>query len=146
LVKEYGLSSRVTFTGRVTTEELVRLYNQAEVVVSPSLYEGFGLPAAEAMACGAPVLATTGGAFPEIIDHDENGWLVPPGDATALADAIRLLMDDWALRERLGARGRQHILENFNWRKAAEQTLAVYEEVIEQSSTSTPHRPSLKQD
>jgi glycosyltransferase involved in cell wall biosynthesis len=146
LVKEYGLSSRVTFTGRVTTEELVRLYNQAEVVVSPSLYEGFGLPAAEAMACGAPVLATTGGAFPEIIDHDESGWLVPPGDATALADAIRLLMDDWALRERLGAHGRQHILENFNWRKAAEQTLAVYEEVIEQSSTSTPHRPSLKQD
>ena len=130
LVQEYGLSSRVHFTGRLPTGQLVRLYNQATIVVSPSLYEGFGLPAAEAMACGAPVIATTGGAFPEIIDHDETGWLVPPGDSHALAGAIRLLMDDWALRERLGARARQAILERFNWRKAAEETLAVYEELL----------------
>ncbi len=135
LVKEFGLSSRVVFTGRLPTEQLVRLYNQAEVVVSPSLYEGFGLPAAEAMSCGAPVIATTGGAFPEIIDHDQNGWLVPPGDSQALAAAIRLLMDDWTLRERLGAHGRQHVLDKFNWRKAAEETLAVYEEVLDRPAT-----------
>ena len=130
LVREYGLSSRVHFAGRVSTEQLVRLYNQATLVVSPSLYEGFGLPVAEAMACGAPVIATTGGAFPEIVDHQETGWLVPPGDSHALADAIRLLMDNPGLRERLGSAGRSRIVERFSWRKAAEQTLAVYEEMV----------------
>jgi glycosyltransferase involved in cell wall biosynthesis len=125
-------SSRVHSPAGRPTEQLVRLYNQATIVVSPSVYEGFGLPAAEAMSCGSPIIATTGGAFPEIIDHDETGWLVPPGDSRALADAIRLLMDDWALRERLGARGRQAVLERFSWRKAAEETLAVYAELIGQ--------------
>jgi glycosyltransferase involved in cell wall biosynthesis len=134
LVQEYGLTPRVHFAGRISTEELVKWYNQATLVVSPSLYEGFGLPAAEAMACGAPVIATTGGAFPEVVDHQETGWLVPPGDSRALADAIRLLMDNPGLRERLGSAGRQSIVERFSWRKAAEETLAVYEEVL--------HRPA----
>ena len=135
LVQEYGLSSRVHFLGHVSTEQLVRLYNQATLTVSPSLYEGFGLPAAEAMACQTAVIATTGGAFPEVIDHGETGWLVPPGDGGALADAIRLLMDDAGLRQRLGEAGRQSILERFSWRKAAEETLAVYEEVAGRSRT-----------
>ncbi len=130
LVQEYGMWSRVRFTGRLSTEQLVRLYNQATLVVSPSLYEGFGLPAAEAMACGTPVIATTGGAFPEVIDHGKTGWLVPPADSAALADAIRLLMDGAGLRERLGRAGRESILERFSWRKAAEETLGVYEEVL----------------
>ncbi len=130
LVGQYGLSSRVHFTGHLSTEELVRLYNQATLVVSPSLYEGFGLPAAEAMACETPVIATTGGAFPEGLDHGETGWLVPPGDSQALANAVRLLMEDAGLRERLGTAGRQSILKRFSWRKAAEETLAVYEEVL----------------
>ena len=130
LVQQYGLSSRVHFTGRVTTEELVKLYNQAMIVVSPSLYEGFGLPAAEGMSCGAPVIATTGGAFPEVIDHDKTGWLVEPGNAQALADAICKLSDDKALRDRLGAAGRESVLKRFNWRKAAEETLAVYERLL----------------
>ena len=137
MVQEYGLSSRVHYIGRIPTEQLVRLYNQATLTISPSLYEGFGLPAAEAMACQTTVIATTGGAFPEIIDHGETGWLVPPGDAGALADAIRLLMDDAGLRQRLGEAGRKSILERFSWRKAAEETLAVYEEVAGQSRTAT---------
>jgi len=136
LVKEYGLSSRVHFTGRLTNDELVKIYNQATLVVSPSLYEGFGLPAAEGMSCGSPVIATTGGAFPEIIDHGETGWLVPPGDAQALADGIRKLMDDEALRARLGAAGRASILARFSWRKAAEETLAVYEKMLGRPSAS----------
>ena len=135
LVQEYGLWSRVHFTGRVSTEQLVRLYNQATLVVSPSLYEGFGLPAAEAMACETPVIATTGGAFPEVIDHEKTGWLVRPGDADALADGIRLLMDDEELRGRLARAGRQSILERFSWRKAAEETVAVYEELVGGKST-----------
>ncbi|HXF50058.1 MAG TPA: glycosyltransferase family 4 protein [Dehalococcoidia bacterium] len=128
MVRRLGLSSRVDFAGRVSTERLVELYNEAELVVSPSLYEGFGLPAAEAMACGKPIVATTGGAFPEIIEHGVTGWMVPPGDARALADAIRLMLDSPDLRERLGAAGRRAIVERFSWRTAAEQTLAVYDE------------------
>lgn len=139
LVQEYGLWSRVQFTGRLPTDQLVRLYNQATLVVSPSLYEGFGLPAAEAMACETPVIATTGGAFPEVIDHGETGWLVPPGDSRALADAIRLLMGDAELRERLGRAGRQSILERFSWRKAAQETLAVYEELLGRPQAAPQH-------
>jgi glycosyltransferase involved in cell wall biosynthesis len=75
-----GLSERVTFTGRITTEELVKHYCQAEVVVVPSLFEGFGLPAVEAMACGAPVVATTMGALPEVVGNDGAGVLIPPGE------------------------------------------------------------------
>ena len=135
LVNEYGLSSRVHFTNHLSTEDLVKLYNQATLLVSPSLYEGFGLPAAEAMSCGTPVIATTGGAFPEVIDHEKTGWLVPPGDSRALADAIRMLMDDESLRDRLGAAGRRSILERFSWRKAAEETLAVYEEMLDRPAT-----------
>ncbi len=138
LVKEYGLSSRVHFTGRVSTEKLVQLYNKAEIVISPSLYEGFGLPAAEAMACEAPLIATTGGAFPEIIDHGKTGWLVPPGDSRAIADAIRLFAENDDLRERLRIAARQSILERFSWRKAAEETLAVYEEVQRSRSSQPP--------
>jgi len=90
------------------------------------------------MSCGTPVIATTGGAFPEIIDHDETGWLVPPGDARAIAGAIRMMMDDPALRERLGLAGRAAILQRFNWRKAAEETLAVYEEVLGRRDAASP--------
>jgi glycosyltransferase involved in cell wall biosynthesis len=129
LVREYGLQARVTFAGRVPTEELVRLYNRAELVVSPSLYEGFGLPAAEAMSCGRPVIATTAPAFPEVIDHSETGWLVPPADAAALAKAIRMLHGSPRLRRKLGENGCRAIRERFDWRRAAQQTLAVYEEV-----------------
>jgi glycosyltransferase involved in cell wall biosynthesis len=129
-VRQYGLSTHVHFLGHVDQERLTRLYNQAQVVVSPSLYEGFGLPAAEAMSCGAPVIATTAGAFPEIIDHNETGWLVPPGDSRSLATAIDLLMDDEALRARLGRAAREAIVERLNWRKAAQETEALYYEVL----------------
>jgi glycosyltransferase involved in cell wall biosynthesis len=130
LVNEFGLNSIVDFTGRISTDDLVRHYNEARLFVTSSVHEGFGLPLAEAMACGAPVLGTEIGAYREIVRHGESGWLVPPRDPRALADAIRMLWNDAALRERLSAGGRQRVLETFNWRKAAEETLAVYEEVI----------------
>jgi glycosyltransferase involved in cell wall biosynthesis len=82
------------------------------------------------MACGAPVLGTQIGSYEEIVRHGESGWLVPPRDARSLADAIKMLWNDAALRERLSQGGRKRVLETFNWRKAAEETLAVYEEVI----------------
>ena len=130
LVQRYGLSARVHFTGRVTTPELVRHYNRAEMSVCPSLYEGFGLPAGEAMACGLPVAATTGGALPEVVEDGVTGILVPPGDAPALAEAMRTLMGDADLRRRMGQAGRERVLEKFSWRKAALATEAVYREVF----------------
>ena len=76
------------------------------------------------------MVATTAGAFPETIVDGETGVLVRPGDAAALADAIRMMWNDDGLRARLAAGGRQRIVEKFNWRKAAEETLAVYEELV----------------
>ena len=128
LVKKWGLQSRVTFTGRVSTEELARLYNRTEILVSPSMYEGFGLPAAEAMACGVPVVATTAGAFPEVIADGETGWLVTPGDARALAGAIKRLMADPEQRAKMGAAARRRMQERFTWRETARKTVALYEE------------------
>ena len=129
LARELGIEDRVTITGRVDREQLVRLYSETQLLVSPSLYEGFGLPAAEAMACGTPVLATTAGAFPEVIEDGVSGLLVPPGNAQALADAIEGLMDDSGLRTRLGQAGRRRIVDHFSWRETATRTLALYEEV-----------------
>jgi len=133
LLRRYGLSTRVRFTGRVTTPELVRHYCRAQMSACPSLYEGFGLPAAEAMACGLPVVATTGGALPEVVEDGVTGILVPPADAHALAEAMDTFMRDAQLRRRMGQAGRQRILEKFNWRKAALQTEAVYQQVCEPS-------------
>jgi glycosyltransferase involved in cell wall biosynthesis len=133
LLRRYGLSTRVRFTGRVTTPQLVRHYCRAQMSVCPSLYEGFGLPAAEAMACGLPVVTTTGGALPEVVEDGVTGILVPPADARALAEAMDNLMKDANLRQRMGQAGRQRILEKFNWRKAALQTEAVYQRLCEPS-------------
>jgi glycosyltransferase involved in cell wall biosynthesis len=130
LIQHYGLDARVTITGRISDAELVRLYNAATFSVTSSLYEGFGLPAAQSLACGTPTIATTGGALPEIIDHGVSGWLVPPGDSEALAAAMRRFLKDAALRERLGQQGVRSVRERFSWRKAAEQVVAVYEEAI----------------
>ena len=110
--------------------ELVQHYNRAEMLACPSLYEGFGLPAGEAMACGLPVAATTGGALPEVVEDGVTGILVPPGDAPALAEAIQTLMGDADLRRRMGQAGRERVLEKFSWPRAALETEAVYREVL----------------
>ena len=130
LSRELGIEDRVTLTGRLSREELVRRYNQAQVFVSPSLYEGFGLPVAEAMACGVSVVATTAGALPEIVEEEVSGLLVPPANARALAGAIERLLADADLRQRLGQAGRRRIVGHFSWRETALRTQALYEEVL----------------
>jgi glycosyltransferase involved in cell wall biosynthesis len=142
MIAEMGIGDRVTFLGRLTVDELARLYNEHEVLVSPSLYEGFGLPAAEAMACGLPVIATTAGAFPEVIADGESGILVPPADANALADAIEALLGDAARRRAMGAAGCQRIEEKFSWRVCAERTVLVYEDVLRGAAPATSPRPT----
>lgn len=130
LCKELGLEGRVTFTGSLPTAELVRQYNLASVAVVPSVYEGFGFPAAEAMACGTPVVATTGGALPEVVAHRETGLLVPPMNPQALGEAIRTLLEDPGLRERFGRGGRARVERMFTWEQAAREHLKFFQEVI----------------
>jgi glycosyltransferase involved in cell wall biosynthesis len=95
--------------------------------VVPSLYEGFSLPAIEAMSCGVPLVATTGGALPEVVGNDnETALVVPPGNSEALAARIRTALDDPELRARIGAAGRQRVLERWTWRHTAEGTIEQY--------------------
>jgi MMP alpha-(1->4)-mannosyltransferase len=137
LIDRLGLGGAVTFENGVTTERIVELYAEAGLAAVPSLYEGFSLPAVEAMACGVPIVATTGGALPEVIGRDgETGLLVPPGDASALATAILRALDDTDLRARLGAAGRARVLERFTWRITALGTVEHYRAVLaEQAET-----------
>ncbi|MCK9894384.1 glycosyltransferase family 4 protein [Frankia sp. AgB32] len=141
-VGELGLADAVTFRSNVPEQELVELLRSAEVAVVPSLYEGFSLPAVEEMACGLPLVATTAGALPEVAGEDgEAALLVPPGDPVALARAIRTLLDDPALRARMGAAGRRRVEERFSWRAASAATAAWYAERIAAvgGTPSTPH-------
>ena len=131
-VERLGLEDAVRFVHGVPDDEIVRLYAEAEVAVVPSLYEGFSLPAVEAMACGVPLVATTGGALPEVVGRDgETGLLVPPGDVGALASAVLRALDDPSLRARIGAAGRQRVLERFTWRATALGTVEQYRQVLE---------------
>jgi len=128
LVERLDLDGTVRFTGRLTAEELAQHYSAAQIAIVPSLYEGFGLPAAEAMACGTPVIASTGGALPEVVG--DAGMLVPPGRADALAAAIRQLLNDKQAQLRMSEAGRKRVEENFSWEQAARRTLEVYREVL----------------
>jgi len=130
LVAEHGLQDRVAFTGRLSVDELVKRYSVSEIAVTASVYEGFGLPCAEAMSCGTPVIATRAGALPEIIGSDGAGILVPPADPAALAEAIKRLLGDESLRQSMGKAARKRIEESFSWEVAAKKTVEVYKEVI----------------
>ena len=129
-VRRLGLEARVTFTGKLSTEALVREYCRCALLVQPSLFEGFGLPAAEALACGTPVVATAVGAVGEVIPAGA-GLLVPAAAAEALAAAIAelLAMPRGAL-EAMGARGRRHVEQHFAWPVAARRTAEVYAQVV----------------
>jgi glycosyltransferase involved in cell wall biosynthesis len=146
-VERYGLEGAVDFVKGISDAELVDLVRSAEVACVPSLYEGFSLPAAEAMATGTPLLATTGGAIPEVAGPDGQTCVaVPPGDAGALAAGLSRLLGDPDLRARLGAAGRERVLARFTWAKAAEGTVARYREAMARSagtdgSRSAPRPP-----
>ncbi|WP_077796007.1 glycosyltransferase family 4 protein [Streptomyces sp. JHA26] len=142
-IERYGLDGAVRFVKGISDAELVDLVRSAQVACVPSLYEGFSLPAAEAMATGTALLATTGGAVPEVAGRDgETCLAVPPGDAGALAAGLNRLLGDPALRARLGAAGRARVLRHFTWARAAEGTVARYREAVGPSSPNTPSTPS----
>ncbi|HOT46379.1 MAG TPA: glycosyltransferase family 4 protein [Spirochaetota bacterium] len=124
LMEKFGLEGRVRFTGKTTTEDLVRLYSESELAIVPSVYEGFGLPAAEAMACGVPVVSSDGGALPEVVG--DAGVVVPARDESALADAVNALIADPRRMHVLGEAGIERVKKHFNWEKAVHEIVAVY--------------------
>jgi glycosyltransferase involved in cell wall biosynthesis len=130
LARELGCEQRLRITGRVETDELVRLYRRASIVAVPSLYEGFGLPAAEAMACGAPVVASAAGALPEVVETGGGGILVPPGDPDALAKAIASLHEQPEARRRLAAQARERIVASYSWPRIAARTAELYAALV----------------
>jgi glycosyltransferase involved in cell wall biosynthesis len=131
-IQRLDLFGAVRFESAVSTDRLVELYAEASVAVVPSLYEGFSLPAVEAMACGVPLVTTTGGALPEVVGADGvTGLLVAPGDAGALALAIETILAEPDLAARLSAAGRQRVLERFTWQACAAATADSYRWVIE---------------
>lgn len=130
-VERFGLDDAVAFRSDLEWSELVREYARAEVAVVPSLYEGFSLPAIEAMACGVPLVTTTAGALPEVVGPSgECALTVPPADAGALAGAIGRLLDDAGTRARMGRVARERAQSRFSWTTAADATAAVYERAI----------------
>ena len=137
LIERLGLSGAVEFVSGVTTERIVELYAEAEIACVPSLYEGFSLPAVEAMACGVPVVGTTGGAVPEVIGRDgKTGLLVAPGDPDSLAVAIARALGDPELRAKIGAAGQKRARNKFTWRRTAEKTAEHYQILIEEHSVA----------
>jgi glycosyltransferase involved in cell wall biosynthesis len=138
-IERLGLESAVRCVSGISDEELADLYAEAEVAVVPSLYEGFSLPAIEAMACGVPLVATTGGALPEVAGRDgETALLVQPNDPEALAAGIRQVLDDPELAARLGAHGRRRVLGRFTWQATARGTAEQYALMLEEHRAAGP--------
>lgn len=135
LVRELEIEDNVTFTGYVPRDEQIRLYQNATAYVLPSHYEGLPTVLLEAMACGAPVIATKVGGCPEVIEDGVNGLLVAPGDLSALSDAIETVVNDTELREQLGTNARQTIVDQYTWDKITDKFEKEYQLAIETKSS-----------
>ena len=146
LVDELGLRDRIEFVSGIDDEELGRLIAGAQVAVVPSFYEGFSLPAVEAMACGTPLIASHAGALPEVVGTDgDAGRLIPPGDPELLATELASLFDDDAERERMSAAAWRRVQERFTWKAVAELTAQRYVSTITAVKGTGPgddHRPA----
>ena len=134
-LRRLGLEDVVEFVSGVPDQRIVELYSEAELACVPSLYEGFSLPAIEAMSCATPLIATTGGALPEVCGtHSETCLLVPPGDSDALAAMITKALGDPAMRARIGDAGRERVINHWSWRHTADKTVTQYRALLEEST------------
>ena len=128
LIARLDIGSAIEFVHGISTEELVAHYARSSIAVIPSVYEGFGLPAGEAMACAVPVVSTNGGALAEVVG--DAGRVVPVRDERALAAEIESLLLDEQARETLSSAGRERIVQKFCWTLAARQMSSLYRQVI----------------
>jgi glycosyltransferase involved in cell wall biosynthesis len=132
LIDSLGLRPHIDFVSGVTDERIVELYAEAELAVVPSLYEGFSLPAIEAMSTGICLVATDGGALPEVTGtHNETVLQCPAANAEALAAVIATGLDSAELRARIGEEGRQRVVSRWTWKHCAELTVEQYREVLD---------------
>ena len=134
LIAELGVSDIVRVSGGLTDSEVAAVLASGEVACIPSLYEGFSLPAVEAMASGTPIVASRAGALPEVLGTDgECADLVAPGDIDELTAALGRLLDSPERRARLGAAGRRRAVEVFSWESVAAQTVRIYQQAIDRA-------------
>lgn len=129
LLKKLNLEQQVSFVSGISSEQLAAHYNEAVIAVSPSLYEGFGLPAGEAMSCGTPIVSSDGGALPEVVG--DAGIVVKKGNSQALAEAIGNLLQNPEEQQRLSQAGRRRVEEMFSWKVAAKQFADYYYKILE---------------
>jgi glycosyltransferase involved in cell wall biosynthesis len=131
LIRERGLADAVSFVSGESDEELVARYASASVAVVPSLYEGFSLPAIEAMACEVPLVVTDGGALPEVVGASGQAALtVPAGDIEALKSSIEQLLSSPARAGELGREGRLRVMRRFTWEQTAQATVRAYHDAL----------------
>ncbi len=131
-ITSLGLESKVRFVSGITDKEVVETYAASAIAVVPSLYEGFSLPAVEAMAVGIPLIATNGGGLPEVAGTDnKSALLVEPGNSEALAIAVKKLMDSPGLCAELGKNARKRVQQKWSWKNTAQKTLEEYKTRLE---------------
>jgi alpha-1,3-rhamnosyl/mannosyltransferase len=126
-IRELGLAGRVQWLGQIPIEEMPAVYAAADLCVYPSLYEGFGFPPLEAMACGAPVIASNASCLPEILG--DAALLIDPSDVRGFTAAVESVLGDQQTRARLIESGRKHVAD-FTWERCAERTMDVYREAL----------------
>ncbi len=129
-----NLAGRVWFVGRLPNSEVASLMSELDIFAMPSRREEWGVAAAEASACGLPVVATTVGGIPEIVVDGETGLLVPPEDPAALARALERLIADPGLRSRLGTAGRRRIDQLYRWERCVDRMELIYRRAVEARS------------
>lgn len=135
LAHKFDLGKSINFLGKIANNKLSYYYNLADVVITPSIQtkagdtEGLGVVILEAMACGTPVIASRIGGIPDIIEHDKNGWLVPPKNVSSLVGAITRLLGDQKLGNRLRVNARNRIRRFFDWRVVAGEFRKIYEQI-----------------
>ncbi|MEX0767055.1 MAG: glycosyltransferase family 4 protein [Microthrixaceae bacterium] len=134
-IEQLGLEDAVEFVSGITDERLVELYNESACAIVPSLYEGFSLPAIEAMSTGCPLVATTGGAIPEVAGPDgETCFMTIPADSDSLAAGILRVLDDPQAAKRIGAAGRDRVITRWSWRNTAVKTVDHYRALLEDTA------------
>ncbi len=130
LLRTAKFQDRVLVKGWVELEELKQYMVNADALILPSLYEGFGFPPLEAMACGLPVIATPVGSVKEYVEDDVNGFLFPRKDVDALAEKLNALLKNQKVREIIGAEARKTILQRSSWEKSAQKILFALHELV----------------
>ena len=123
-----GIKNKVKFVSDLTSNQIAKLYAESTIAVSPSVYEGFGFPAGEAMSCGIPLVSTNGGSLPEVVG--DAGIIVNHSDPASLYQGIKQLLDNNEKRLVYGKMGRKRVLDKFTWKRAAQELVNVYKEAI----------------